>query len=86
MKKESFLINTARGGLVDLLALKRALLDNQLLGAALDVYEEEPPTDLELLGLENVFCTPHIGGNAKESILAMGHSAIDHLLKFYQKQ
>lgn len=84
MHPNSCVINTARGGIVNLKDLKKALIDNQIKGAALDVYEKEPPSDLELLGLHNLFCTPHIGGNARESILAMGNSAIKHLCTFYQ--
>lgn len=85
MKKEAFLINTSRGEVVQMQDLKSALLKKQIAGAALDVYDIEPPEDLELLGLENFICTPHIGGNSKEAVLAMGRSAIDGLKKFYNK-
>jgi D-3-phosphoglycerate dehydrogenase len=44
------------------------------------VYEEEPPTDLEFLQLENLVCTPHLCGNSEEAVLAMGRSAIGHLV------
>ncbi len=83
MNHDAFLINTARGPIVKLDDLKHALQKNKIAGAALDVYEKEPPGDLEFLGLPNLICTPHIGGNAKEAILAMGQSAIGHLKKFY---
>lgn len=79
MKKSAFLINTARGEIVNLNDLKLALKTNLIAGAAIDVYHEEPPKDLELLGLPNLICTPHIGGNSEEAVLAMGRSAIKQL-------
>jgi len=82
MKKSAFLINTARGGIVNEKDLKFALQNNLIAGAALDVYSVEPPGDLELLGLPNLISTPHTGGNAYEAVLAMGLSAIDHLVQF----
>lgn len=85
MKDSSFIINTARGPVVNLQCLKQALISNRIAGAALDVYEEEPPTDIELIKLPNFFCTPHIGGNANEAVMAMGLSAIHHLKKFFNK-
>lgn len=83
MKKTTFVINTARGGIVDEEALKTALQGDMIAGAALDVYLEEPPVDKELLSLPNLICTPHIGGNAEEAVLAMGRSAIAHLRGFF---
>lgn len=82
MKKTAFLINTARGGIVNENDLKYALQNEVIAGAAIDVYIEEPPTNLELLGLPNLISTPHTGGNALEAVLAMGTSAIDHLIQF----
>jgi phosphoglycerate dehydrogenase-like enzyme len=79
MKANAILINTARGGLVDENALKTALINNKLAGAAFDVFATEPPQDLELLTLSNFFATPHIGGTTQESILAMGLAAIEGL-------
>ena len=79
MKPTSFLINTSRGNVVCQQSLKRALQDGEILGAALDVYEIEPPTDILFLSLPNLFCTPHIGGNASEAVLAMGRAAISNL-------
>ena len=85
MKPTAFVINTARGSIVNQADLKQALKDGTIAGAALDVYESEPPADRELLGLPNLFCTPHIGGNADEAVMAMGMSAIHHLREFFGK-
>ena len=83
MKSTAFLINTSRGEVVDQLALKKALKTKRIAGAALDVFNPEPPDDFELLSLENLTGTPHIGGNAHEAVKAMGKSAIDHLINFF---
>ncbi|MBL8022491.1 MAG: phosphoglycerate dehydrogenase [Leptospirales bacterium] len=86
MQDHSLLINTSRGSVVDGRALKEALLAGlgrapgaAIAGAALDVFESEPPTDLSFLALPNLLATPHIGGNALEAVLAMGRSAIQGL-------
>jgi D-3-phosphoglycerate dehydrogenase len=79
MKPTAVLINAARGGLVDELALKSALMEGRLAAAAFDVFAEEPPSDTELLRLPNFLATPHIGGSAEEAILAMGRAAIQGL-------
>ena len=81
MNKKSFIINTARGDLINLNDLKYFLQNNLIAGAAIDVYAEEPPDDIEFLGLQNLICTPHIGGNSNEAVLAMGISAIDKLVE-----
>ena len=83
MKPTAFLINTCRGEVVDQEALKNALKQKVIAGAALDVFVEEPPTDQEFLSLPNLMVTPHIGGNAKEAVEAMGRCAIDHLVSFF---
>jgi D-3-phosphoglycerate dehydrogenase len=85
MKKSAFLINTARGGIVKGEDLKWALMNRIIDGAAVDVYEKEPPEDKELLSLPNLLCTPHIGGNSQEAVLAMGRSAIQHLKEYFNK-
>ena len=79
MQKGAVLINTARGGLVDEITLKDALMSGQIAAAAFDVFAQEPPTDMELLNLPNFLATPHIGGSSAEAILAMGLSAIKGL-------
>jgi len=83
MKPSAHLINNSRGPVVEQKALKNALQQNIIAGAALDVYESEPPEDLEFLDLPNLMVTPHIGGNANEAVLAMGSSAIGHLKEYF---
>ncbi len=79
MKPTALLLNAARGGLVDEVALKRMLQEKKLAAAAFDVFAVEPPIDIELLSLPNFLATPHIGGSAEEAILAMGRAAIEGL-------
>ena len=67
MKQGSMLINCARGGLVDELALLAALKSGHLNGAALDVYEVEPARENPLFELDNVICTPHLGASTIEA-------------------
>jgi phosphoglycerate dehydrogenase-like enzyme len=76
LKPTAVLINTARGELIDEVALKQMLQDKRIAAAAFDVFAVEPPQDKELLGLPNFLVTPHIGGSAHEAILAMGRAAI----------
>ena len=79
LKSNAILINLARGGLIDEDVLKKMVLEKRIAGAALDVFEIEPPIDKELLTMDNVLITPHIGGSTEEAILAMGMAAIDGL-------
>lgn len=77
MQPGAIVINTARGGLIDEDALYDALSAGLLGGAALDVYENEPPVQQRaLIDLPTVLSTPHIGGSTAESVLAMGRAAI----------
>jgi D-3-phosphoglycerate dehydrogenase len=71
MKKEAMLINCARGGLVDEDALYEALKAGQIAGAALDVYELEPPANSPLLELDNIVFTPHLGASTTEAQVAV---------------
>lgn len=79
MKRTAFLVNTARGGIVDEAALKRALIAGDIAGAAFDVFQTEPPADTDLLKLDNFVSTPHAGGSSEEAVLAMGRAAIRNL-------
>ena len=82
MKRGSFLINHARGGLVDTAALTEALRSGHLGGAAVDVLEQEPPPDgLELLQFENVITTPHSAALTDEAMRRMGCDAGDDILR-----
>lgn len=67
MKSSAYIINTARGAVIDEQALFAALKYGRIAGAALDVYEVEPPTNMELISLPNVLCTPHIGAQTREA-------------------
>jgi D-3-phosphoglycerate dehydrogenase / 2-oxoglutarate reductase len=67
MKSTAFLINTSRGEVIDEEALYDALSNRKIAGAALDVFETEPPTNNKLLKLPNVICTPHIGAQTYEA-------------------
>lgn len=80
MKPGVFLINTARGGLIDEEAAAQALQSGKVGGIGLDVYEVEPVTDSPLLGLENVVMTPHTGAHTNEAVAAMGIMAVQNII------
>lgn len=86
MKPGAFLINTSRGGIVDEDALAEALERGQLAGAASDVFAEEPTRNARLLALESFIATPHVGGNSREAIAAVGGAAIDNLLRHFGRR
>ncbi|HXV47079.1 MAG TPA: hydroxyacid dehydrogenase [Nitrososphaera sp.] len=67
MKPTAYLVNTSRGEIIDESALYDALKNGKIAGAALDVFEVEPPTNKELVGLPNLVCTPHIGAQTREA-------------------
>lgn len=82
MKNSAFLINSARGGIVDEKALFRALKENWIAGAALDVFEQEPPIkDLPLFELDNLVITPHAAAMTEESLQRMALEVSDGVLK-----
>jgi glyoxylate reductase len=79
MRRDAFLVNTSRGPVVDEAALARALREGEIAGAALDVFECEPTIREELLELENVVLTPHLGSATAEARAAMGLLCVDAL-------
>ncbi len=82
MKPGAYLINTARGGLVDHAALAAALRSGHLAGAGLDVYPAEPQVPAELRALENVVLLPHLGSANRETREAMGFCALANVVAF----
>jgi lactate dehydrogenase-like 2-hydroxyacid dehydrogenase len=80
MKPGSYLINTARGGVIDHAALAEALRSGHLAGAGLDVYPAEPQVPEELLDLENVVLLPHLGSATRETRIAMGERALANVV------
>ncbi|MFW9981735.1 MAG: hydroxyacid dehydrogenase [Candidatus Thorarchaeota archaeon] len=72
MKKTAFLVNTARGGVVDEKALLKALNDGEIAGAALDVFENEPPLDWELVKHPKLVATPHLASSTEEAQVRVG--------------
>ena len=84
MRREAFLINTARGDVVDEAALVDALQAGTLAGAGLDVYEREPQVNPALLTMENVVLFPHLGSATRETRVAMGMRALENLQLFFK--
>ena len=82
MKPGGYLINTARGGIVDHDALVAALTNGRLAGAGLDVYPHEPQVPEPLLALENVVLLPHLGSANAETRIAMGMKALVNVEAF----
>jgi lactate dehydrogenase-like 2-hydroxyacid dehydrogenase len=83
MKPGAYLVNTARGDIVDEAALADALAEGRIAGAGLDVYAEEPAVPEALLRLPNVTLLPHIGSATVETRTAMGMLATDNLIAFF---
>jgi len=83
MKKHAFLINTARGDVVDEPALVQALKDGVIAGAGLDVYANEPAVTEDLLTMENVVLFPHLGSATTETRVAMGMCSLDNVEAFF---
>ena len=81
MKPTAYLINCARGGVVDEDALYEFLKEGKIAGAAIDVFEEEPPKGSKLLELDNVVLTPHIGANTKEAQIRAGTICAEQVMK-----
>jgi phosphoglycerate dehydrogenase-like enzyme len=83
MKPTAYLINTARGEVVDEQALYKALTNGWIAGAGLDVYKEEPPRFRALIQLENVVCTPHSAGLSREASYAMAMETVEKVITFF---
>ena len=81
MKDGAYLINAGRGGLIDEEALRKALVNGKLAGAGLDVYEEEPPRGISLIGLQHVVSLPHIGSATVEAQRANSTVVAEKLVK-----
>ncbi|MFX1518593.1 MAG: hydroxyacid dehydrogenase [Promethearchaeota archaeon] len=83
IKEGVYLINTSRGGVIDEKALLKALRSGKVAGAALDVFETEPPSDLELIKEPNVISTPHIGSTTKETQKNASVTLAQKIIDFY---
>lgn len=82
MKNGVRIVNCARGGIINEDALYEALTNGKVASAALDVFNEEPPTDWKLLKLENVIASPHIGAATREAQARVGAEVADKLIAF----
>ena len=82
MKNGVRIINCARGGIIDEIALYESLTSGKIAGAALDVYAEEPPADWKLIKLPNVIGSPHIGAATKEAQGRVGAEVAQKLIEF----
>ena len=85
MKKSAYIINVARGGLIDELALYNCLKNGDIGGAVMDVYESEPYNG-SLKELDNVILTPHIGSYAMESRIQMELEATNNLIESLEEE
>ena len=83
MKSSAFLINSARGDVVDEVALVTALQAGEIAGAGLDVYEKEPAVTEALLSMENVVLLPHLGSATSETRYAMGMRVVENIEAFF---
>ena len=83
MQRKPIIINTARGGLMDYMALKRALLQGKVSGAVLDVFGNDPFKEYEdLCSLPNVICTPHIAGGSRETVIRAAKMVAEEIRRF----
>lgn len=82
MKKSALLINTARGSVVNETELVKALKENKIAGAALDVFENEPQIHPDLLKMDNVVVVPHIGTASIDARIEMGKEASENILSY----
>jgi D-3-phosphoglycerate dehydrogenase len=83
MKPTAYLVNTARGPIVNEAAMIDALKSGKIAGAGLDVYDEEPlPIDHPLRGLDNTVLVPHAGGLTEDGLSVMYGGAVENILAF----
>jgi lactate dehydrogenase-like 2-hydroxyacid dehydrogenase len=80
---EGFIVNVARGSVIDEAALVRALAEGRIAGAGLDVFEDEPRVPSELMALDNVVLLPHIASATRETRQAMADRVFDNLHSFF---
>ncbi len=80
MKKSARIVNVARGGIIDEKALVEALKNGKIAGAAIDVYEKEPPEFKEMIGMENVVHTPHLGASTSEAQTRCGEQIAEKVI------
>ena len=87
MKKNCIIINAARGGVINETDLDRALNENLIFGAGLDVFEKEPPDQNNpLLKNEKVFLSPHTAAFTEECMVRMGKETIQNIIDFFEKK
>ena len=86
MKRSAYLINTARGDIVNESELVEALKEKKIMGAGLDVYEKEPSVQQDLINLKNVFLLPHLGSATNETREAMGMRVFDNVMSFFNNE
>lgn len=84
MRPEAYLVNTARGDVVDEAALVEALQAHRIAGAGLDVFEKEPQVTQALVTMDNVVLLPHLGSATQETRVAMGMRALENLELFFR--
>jgi len=83
MKNSAFIVDCARGGVLDEPALAQALIDGEIAGAGLDVYEKEPATEHIFAEFDNVVLTPHVGAQTKEGQARVGFEVVDIVRDFF---
>jgi len=86
MKRGAVLINAARGGIIEESSLLNALKEGKIGGVGLDVFEEEPPKNIDLIKLLNVVCTPHIGAQTKEAQELAGNMIAGKIVEAFKKE
>jgi len=85
MKLGVMIVDCSRGGVIDQDALYQALVSGKVRGAALDVFEEEPPKNSKLLTLPNVIATPHMGAQTEEAQLKAGVQIANRVIEVLEK-